>query len=189
MKVDEPSRDTADTSQLPPAALPPEPMPDSRAGQAASVPAAAASALPTAGSGSAGAQGSGQDAGGSVSQEAAAGGDRGASPSAEPPRLTPPRLIDTVGTAYPDGAFHLTLRRQDLGSELVVEGAEGTVTLRALISADGSLRSVDVTVSSGSPVLDRAAAETVRGWRFSPATRDGVPTDAFAILRIRYVVR
>ena len=103
--------------------------------------------------------------------------------------MTPPRLIDTAGTVYPGDAFHLTLRRQELGSGLVVEGAEGTVSLRALISADGSVRSVEVTASSGSSVLDRAAGDAVRAWRFYPATRDGVPIDAVAILRIRYVVR
>lgn len=186
-RVDEPSRNTSDTSPLARATPPPGPTSDSRAGQAAPSPTAPTSALPAAMSGSAGAQGTAQDAGGS--HEATSGGGRGASPPADPPRLTPPRLIDTVGTVYPGDAFHLTLRRQDLGSELAVEGAEGTVSLRALISADGSVRSVDVTTSSGSPVLDRAAAEAARLWRFSPATQDGVPIEAFAILRIRYVVR
>jgi len=48
---------------------------------------------------------------------------------------------------------------------------------------------VDVIASSGSPALDRAAAEAVKRWRFAPATRDGVPIDAYVTLRIRYVVR
>ncbi|HEX4836236.1 MAG TPA: energy transducer TonB [bacterium] len=98
-------------------------------------------------------------------------------------------MIDTAGMEYPGEAFHLTLRRQDLGPELAVEGAEGTVALRALVSADGAVRSVEVATSSGSPVLDRAAADAVRRWRFTPATRDGVPIDAYAMLRIRYIVR
>jgi periplasmic protein TonB len=153
------------------------------------------------------AEGSGQqvaqETAGPASPDASAAGGHGTSPSPSvggpatppasntgaPPRLVSPRVIDTAGTEYPGEAFHLTLRRQDLGSELVVQGAEGTVTLRALIAADGSVRSVDVATSSGSPVLDRAAAEAVRRWRFAPATRDGVPIEAYAILRIRYVVR
>jgi len=90
---------------------------------------------------------------------------------------------------YPGGAFRLTVRREDLGAAAVIEGTEGIVTLRALVLATGEVRTVDVTVPSGSDVLDRAAAETVRAWHFAPATRDGVPIDAYVTLRIRYVVR
>jgi periplasmic protein TonB len=106
-----------------------------------------------------------------------------------PPRFTPPRVVDTAGIEYPGDAFRLTLRRQELGAELAVEGAEGIVVLRVLISADGVARSIDVAASSGSSVLDQAAAAAVRRWRFTPATRNDVPIDAYAVLRIRYVVR
>lgn len=90
---------------------------------------------------------------------------------------------------YPGDAFRLTVRREDLGTALVVEGAEGTVALRALVTAEGAVRSVDVVGSSGSPVLDQAAARAVERWRFAPATRDGVPIDAYVVLRVRYLVR
>ena len=93
------------------------------------------------------------------------------------------------GTVYPGEAFRLTVRRQDLGAAAVIEGTEGTVGIRALILATGEVRGVDVTGSSGSDALDRAAAEAVRGWRFAPATRDGAPIDAYVTLTIRYVVR
>jgi TonB family protein len=94
-----------------------------------------------------------------------------------------------TGSLYPGDAFRLTVRRRDLGAAAVVEGTEGIVTIRALVLATGDVRSVEVTGSSGSTVLDRAAADTVRGWRFAPATRDGAPIDAYVTLRIRYVVR
>jgi len=48
---------------------------------------------------------------------------------------------------------------------------------------------VEVTASSGSAILDRAAAEAVRRWVFAPATRNGVPVDAYVTFTIRYVVR
>ncbi|HLW49114.1 MAG TPA: energy transducer TonB [bacterium] len=105
------------------------------------------------------------------------------------PVLVPPRVIATPGALYPGDAFRLTVRRQDLGAAAVVEGTEGTVTIRALVLSTGDVRSVDVAGSSGSDVLDRAAAEAVRSWRFAPATRDGAPIDAYVTLRIRYVVR
>jgi protein TonB len=106
-----------------------------------------------------------------------------------PPRITPPRVIATAGMDYPGSGFRLRVRRQDLGSTLVVEGTEGTVSLRALVAADGTVSSVDVAASSGSAVLDRAAAEAVRTWQFAPATRDGAAIEAYVVLRIRYVVR
>jgi protein TonB len=63
------------------------------------------------------------------------------------------------------------------------------VTLRALVLANGTVRGVEIVVSSGSGVLDRTAADAVEHWRFAPAARDGVPIDAYVTLRIRYVVR
>ncbi len=94
-----------------------------------------------------------------------------------------------AGIDYPGEAFHLVARRQDLGSGLQVVGAEGTVSLRALVRADGAVRDVEVVSSSGSEVLDRTAVETVLRWHFAPATRDGVPIDAYVTLKIRYMVR
>jgi TonB family protein len=106
------------------------------------------------------------------------------------PVLVPPKVIDASGMLYPGDAFRLTVRREDLGAAAaVIEGTEGTVVIRALVLSTGAVRSADVTDSSGSEALDRAATETVRGWRFAPATRDGAPIDAYVTLRIRYVVR
>jgi protein TonB len=103
--------------------------------------------------------------------------------------LTPPRVIAMPGMVYPGDAFRLTVRRQDLGAAAVVQGSEGVVGVRALILSTGEVRTVDVTDSSGSDALDRAAVDAVRGWRFAPAARDGAPIDAYVTLRIRYVVR
>jgi periplasmic protein TonB len=71
----------------------------------------------------------------------------------------------------------------------VVEGAEGIVAVRVLVRSDGAVGRVEVTASSGSEALDRAAADAVRRWQFAPAMRDGVAIDAYATLKIRYVVR
>ncbi len=106
-----------------------------------------------------------------------------------PSRMTPPRVISLVGMGYPGEAFRLTVRRRDLGSGLTVVGAEGTVALRALVLADGTVRDVEIVSSSGSAVLDRTAAGAALRWRFAPAARDGVPIDAYVTLKIRYVVR
>jgi protein TonB len=57
------------------------------------------------------------------------------------------------------------------------------------VRSDGAVSRVEIAVSSGSDVLDRAAVDAAQRWHFAPATRDGVPIDAYATLKIRYVVR
>ena len=54
-------------------------------------------------------------------------------------------------------------------------GEQGTVLLRVLIGADGSVQQAQLKKSSGYDRLDAAALETVRKWRFVPGKRGGVP--------------
>ncbi|WP_281242575.1 energy transducer TonB [Rhodospira trueperi] len=68
-------------------------------------------------------------------------------------------------------------------------GQEGTVVLSVRVSPDGTAEQVTVARSSGSGILDRAAARTVEGWRFRPATRAGIPVSATARVTIRFVLR
>jgi periplasmic protein TonB len=49
------------------------------------------------------------------------------------------------------------------------EGKEGRVLLRVLVDEQGKSKSVEIDNSSGSEALDRAAAEAIKRWRFSPA--------------------
>ncbi len=49
------------------------------------------------------------------------------------------------------------------------EGWEGTVLLRVLVDQQGKSKWVEVSRSSGFEILDGAAMETVKGWRFHPA--------------------
>ncbi|HYM70885.1 MAG TPA: TonB family protein [bacterium] len=135
-------------------------------------------------------EGAGGRSGAGVTGSASGGAQEDASrPAARVPVVSPPRVISTGPMAYPGDAFRLTVRRQDLGASLAVVGTEGTVALRVLVLADGTVRGVEAVESSGAGVLDRSAVEAVRGWQFAPATRDGAPIDAYVTLRIRYVVR
>lgn len=49
------------------------------------------------------------------------------------------------------------------------KGWEGTVKLTALIEKDGSPHQVGVAESSGYGILDKAAVNTVKSWKFTPA--------------------
>lgn len=66
---------------------------------------------------------------------------------------------------------------------------QGTVMLRIHVDASGRPMEVSVENSSGSVLLDRAAAEFVKArWHFVPATRDGAPVEAWALVPIQFVL-
>lgn len=50
-------------------------------------------------------------------------------------------------------------------------GEEGTVLLRVLVGRDGTPLKVEIDQSSRSRLLDHAALDAVKGWRFVPARR------------------
>ncbi len=54
-------------------------------------------------------------------------------------------------------------------------GDQGEVRLDVRVGADGTVAEIRLRKSSGSPLLDRTAIDTVRKWRFKPATVDGQP--------------
>ena len=88
------------------------------------------------------------------------------SPSVAPGRQIGPRVdaswSGNTPPPYPHGARRLR--------------EEGDVRLSVHIDEQGRVIEVKVAVSSGSPRLDAAATETVKKWRFTPASIDGQPT-------------
>ena len=58
--------------------------------------------------------------------------------------------------------------------EAVRRGQQGSVELSVVVGTDGRALTVDVAVSSGYPLLDRAAREAVAKWRFRPGSQDGL---------------
>jgi len=52
---------------------------------------------------------------------------------------------------------------------------EGVVVVLAEVLTDGSATDIRIAASSGFKLLDEAALETVKQWRFIPAKKDGVP--------------
>jgi protein TonB len=47
-------------------------------------------------------------------------------------------------------------------------GMEGLVMLKVLVSREGNVLELEVAQSSGYKILDRAAKEAVKNWRFAP---------------------
>jgi iron complex outermembrane receptor protein len=82
---------------------------------------------------------------------------------AQPEDVVPPKLLQHVDAPYP---------ASKLGEHI-----ETNVVVFVTVDTDGSVSDAQV-VESGGPAFDEAALETVRTWRFSPATRGGKPIRA-----------
>lgn len=89
--------------------------------------------------------------------------------------FVPPAFLSRQEPAYPERA-----RRA---------GAEGVVGVRIALAADGSVRQVELTRSSGSRLLDDAALAAARASTFVPARRNHAPVEAEAVASYRFELR
>jgi len=80
------------------------------------------------------------------------------------------RLIHSIAPEYPDVAR--------------LAGIEGNVTLRILVSEDGTIG--DITPLSGPPVLARAAIRAVEHWRYAPVLVDGRPVGVVSTVTLAF---
>lgn len=65
-------------------------------------------------------------------------------------------------------------------------GWQGAVLLRVQVSADGRCAAAQLKRSSGHALLDEAALEAVKAWRFIPARQDDRPVNAWVDVPIRF---
>jgi protein TonB len=86
--------------------------------------------------------------------------------------LTQARYRDTPRPDYPESA-----RR---------EGREGRVLLRVLVDDQGRSKKVEISGTSGSEVLDRAAAEAIRRWLFHPARYGDKPVESWLRIPVEF---
>ena len=87
-------------------------------------------------------------------------------------RRSPVRAVVSRGETTPPTVIQWTI--VPYTDKALAQGTEGTVVLMALVRPDGSVGAVNVSKGLEES-LDRSARETVRRWRFEPATRDGKP--------------
>jgi periplasmic protein TonB len=65
-------------------------------------------------------------------------------------------------------------------------GEQGTVLVLAQVNVDGRVTDARVVRHSGSRILDRAAPNEVRQWKFEPALHDGRPVVASIQVPVNY---
>ena len=84
-----------------------------------------------------------------------------------------PILLDKVDPVYPIMAIRSRI--------------EGTVILEIVVGADGSVREIHIRQSV--PMLDAAAIEAIRQWRYAPARTGGRPVPSTVMVRVSFVLR
>jgi protein TonB len=83
-------------------------------------------------------------------------------------------------------AAYLHNPKPDYPSAARQRGWEGTVKLKVRVSASGQAEQVDIHQSSGYDLLDEAALEAVRQWRFVPAKRGDAPVASSVIVPLAF---
>jgi protein TonB len=102
-----------------------------------------------------------------------------------PPVATPPSPV--VLDAEPDyRADYLNNPRPPYPMVARRMGYHGKVVLNVEVLAEGKAGQVLLYQSSGHELLDNAALQTVKAWRFTPARRFGQPVTQWFLVPIRF---
>ena len=128
------------------------------------------------GTGSGGGNGSGSGTGSGSGNGSGSGTGSGPGNGAAANPAIPPRIIKSLRPVYPaaEKTAHI----------------EGTVLLRLLITAEGTVSNVDVLTSSGSQNLDLAARQACLKWRFSAARNSqGQQISCYANIPVTFKIK
>jgi TonB family protein len=77
--------------------------------------------------------------------------------------------------------------KPDYPAEARSAHVEGTVKLRAIINADGTVK--DLTLLSGNPLLVDSAINAVKRWRYSPTELNGEPVEVVTQIDVDFKMR
>jgi protein TonB len=103
-------------------------------------------------------------------------------PPSRAPEPRPPIRVGSVLRA-PQKTHHVAPIYPQIAQAARVSG---TVILEALIAEDGSVR--DVKVLRSKPLLDEAAVDAVRQWRFTPTLLNGVPVQVIMSVTVTFTL-
>jgi len=94
-------------------------------------------------------------------------------PLPDPPAPRAPVIVTARLTSPPSAlqpAYPAAMRRA---------GTEGSVTVRVRIGTDGRVREVQLVSATHDQFFEATRRQALRGWRFRPATRDGVAIESW----------
>jgi protein TonB len=107
--------------------------------------------------------------------------------AAAPPAPAPTRPAPAPSPASAPAAVRAPPARYPVVARR--RGLEGDTVLRLRVDERGAVAEVHVETSSGHPILDRAAMDAARAWRFAPGLRDGRPEPRWIRLPVRFRLR
>jgi protein TonB len=107
-------------------------------------------------------------------------------PPPPPKAVAPPPTVPAQITVGGDvQAGRILQQVQPVYPALARQGRiQGNVQLKAIISADGKIRSL--TVASGHPLLVDAALDAVRHWTYQPTLLNGIPVEVKTEILVRF---
>ena len=99
--------------------------------------------------------------------------------------------LESKGPVMPPqfGAAYLNNPKPGYPSFARRMGMEGMVMLKVLVSRLGTSLKIEVADSSGYEILDKAAAEAVRNWRFVPARQGDSPVEEWVQVPVAFHLR
>jgi periplasmic protein TonB len=114
-----------------------------------------------------------------------AGDGLGIAPPPPAPRpAAPPTVIRAGGVVRPpQKVHHVAPSYPAIAQQAKISGV---VIIEALIAEDGSVREVKVLKSV--PLLDAAATDAVRQWRFTPTLLNGVPVQVIMSVTVTFTL-
>jgi len=111
-----------------------------------------------------------------------------AAPTPPPPPAAARPSTPPAAPIGPTAARALYNPLPKIPDELRDRASSAEALARFAIAADGSV-SVELVTPTPDPLLNRAILETLRTWRFSPATENGKPVPSSQELRVRVEIR
>lgn len=105
-------------------------------------------------------------------------------PPPPPPAPVTQPLRPGQGIREPQKIVHLAPVYPAIARSAAVEG---TVVLEAVISTRGSVENVRIIKSV--PLLDQAAVDAVRAWRYTPTRLNGVPVPVLITITVRFTLQ
>ena len=103
-------------------------------------------------------------------------------PSVEPVRSEPviiPPVIDPAAMAR---------FQPDYPPELIRADIEGTATVRILIGSDGRVKAVEMVSATHPGFFEATRKQALRFWKFKPGTRDGITTESWRTMTVRFKI-
>jgi periplasmic protein TonB len=98
----------------------------------------------------------------------------------------PPTAVEGATRGADVRLGYIDTRAPRYPRESIRDREEGTVLLRVFVDRDGRPTTVELVRSSGHARLDRAASDSVRGWRFRPVQVDGVAVPASGLVPVAF---